>query len=277
MFSNKPGEKPGKRSYFNGTKWYLTAEHAAKWKPGPCVVWEITGQCPLGDKCTCAHLDRDALNAKNQRNKLGNYVEATMPARCKYVLKQIKSGAWSNMKGAKADAPCLVELLAWLPAQNGGEIDVDIVQSFISANKTAPEEELTEEEVAFIEECYQEVLDGEVNLPGTDEDDVDAEFAKFQEEEEIDAVWCLWAFEVIAWMNDRDIMQQNEAQLQMLRAEEQRLMEVCAQEVAAKAARSFAAVCRTPVARAVKRASDDDMDDYQWEGMVEEARMSSLM
>jgi hypothetical protein len=203
-----------------------------------------------------------------------------MPARCKYVLKQIKSGAWSNMKGAKADAPCLVELLAWLPAQNGGEIDVDIVQSFISANKTAPEEELTEEEVAFIEECYQEVLDGETNLPGTDEDDVDAEFAEFQAEEQVqnDMIDAFhWAFLTIAWMNDRDIMQQNEAQLQMLRAEEQRLMEVCAQEVAAKAARSFAAVCRTPVARAVKRVLVDDMDDYEWEGMVEEARTSSLM
>jgi hypothetical protein len=35
--------------------------------------------------------------------------------------------------------------------------------------------------------------------------------------------------------------------MEMLRAEEQRLMEVCAQEVAAKAARSFAAVCRAPV------------------------------
>lgn len=270
------------KSFFDKKKgkWILTAQDAADWTPGPCVVWEITGQCPLGDKCTCAHLDRDALNAKNQRNKLGNYVEATMPARCKYVLKQIKSGAWSNMKGAKADAPCLVELLAWLPAQNGGEIDVDIVQSFISANKTAPEEELTEEEVAFIEECYQEVLDGETNLPGTDEDDVDAEFAEFQAEEQVqnDMIDAFhWAFLTIAWMNDRDIMQQNEAQLQMLRAEEQRLMEVCAQEVAAKAARSFAAVCRTPVARAVKRVLVDDMDDYEWEGMVEEARTSSLM
>jgi hypothetical protein len=122
--------------------------------------------------------------------------------------------------------------------------------------KTASaEDELTDDEVAFIEECYQEVLDGETNLPGTDEDDVDAEFAKFQQEEEIDAVWCLWAFEVIAWMNDRDIMQQNEAQLQMLRAEEQRWIEACAQEEAAKAARSFAAVCRAPtVAPAVKGA-----------------------
>jgi hypothetical protein len=48
----------------------------------------------------------------------------------------IKSGAWSFMKGQiNPNAPCLMELLQWLPKQKGGEIDVDVVQSFIAANK----------------------------------------------------------------------------------------------------------------------------------------------
>jgi hypothetical protein len=126
------------KSYFNvrQNKWYLTAQDAAEWMPGPCVVWEITGQCPNGAECTCAHLNRDELDVKNWHNGLGNYVEATLGARCKYVLKMIKSGAWSFMKGQiNPNAPCLMELLQWLPKQKGGEIDVDVVQSFIAANK----------------------------------------------------------------------------------------------------------------------------------------------
>lgn len=266
---------PLSQSYFNvrQNKWYLTAEDAAEWTPGPCVVWEMAGQCPMGDKCTCAHLSREALDKKNKLNRLGNYVECTLPARCKYVLKQIKSGAWSNMKDIKPNAPCLVELLQWLPAQKGGEIDVDVVQSFISANKSASaEDELTEEEVAFIEECYQEVLDGEtasIDDVEVDEEELAEEFENFQKQEEKDIDWCLWAFQTIAEMNDREIMQQNKAQLEVLRAEEQRLK---------LAQVTFAAVCRkVPAARAVKRALVDDMGDYEWEGMVEEARTSPLM
>jgi len=272
---------PLERSFFDTKKgkWILTAEDAAKWKPGPCVVWEMTGQCPLGDKCTCAHLSRGMLNTKNQRNLLGDYVEQTLPARCKYVLKQIKSGAWSNMKDINAYAPCLVELLQWLPVQKGGEIDVDVVQSFISANKSASaEDELTEEEVAFIEECYQEVLDGEtasIHDVEVDEEELAEEFENFQKQEEKDIDWCLWAFQTIAEMNDREIMQQNEAQLEVLRAEEQRLKLA---QVAKAPLVTFAAVCRkVPAARAVKRALVDDMEDYEWDGMVEEARTSPLM
>jgi len=120
--------------------------------------------------------------------------------------------------------------------------------------KTASaEDELTDDEVAFIEECYQEMLDGETNLPGmndgpdegvVDWDEVDADF---QQEEEFTQV-CLNLFEAFA-AADEIVRQQEElnAQMEMLRAEEQRLMEVCAQEEAAKAARSFATVCRTPV------------------------------
>jgi hypothetical protein len=129
---------PLTKSYFNvkQNKWYLTAQDAAEWKPGPCVVWEITGQCPNSDECICAHENREVLNAKNQANKLGNYVESTLGARCKYVLKMIKSGAWSFMKGqVNPNAPCLEELLQWLPKQKDGEIDVDVVQSFLTANK----------------------------------------------------------------------------------------------------------------------------------------------
>ena len=122
--------------FFNGRKWYVPAPYAAEWKPGPCVVWEITGECRNGDECICAHLDREALNKKNHANELGNYVKRTLKARCRYVLNQIKSGAWSSMKGqVREEAQCLVELLEWLPKQEGGEIDVDVVQSFIAANK----------------------------------------------------------------------------------------------------------------------------------------------
>jgi hypothetical protein len=159
------------------------------------------------------------------------------------------------------------------------------------AAATVDESPLSEEEELEAQDLLDDMLGGETDSVVSDDDggpdevivdwdDVDAEFAKFQAEKEVqnDMIDAFhWAFLTIAGMNDRDIMQQNEAQLQMLRAEEQRLMEVCAQEVAAKAARSFAAVCRTPVARAVKRALVDDMDDYEWKGMAEEARTSSLM
>lgn len=120
------------------------------------------------------------------------------------------------------------------------------------------EDELTDDEVAFIEECYQEVLDGETNLPGmndgpdevvVDWDEVDAEFAEFEKQEEEDIDWCLCAFQTFADV-DNMIRKQEElsAQMMMLRAEEQRWIEACAQEEAARAARrSFAAVCRIPV------------------------------
>jgi len=135
---------PVSKSYFDVKKgkWFVTAQDAAKWKPGPCVVWEITSdsiqvRCPLDNKCPCAHLSREELDKKNRRNGLGDYVDCTLTARCKHVLNQIKSGAWNFMKDrVNPEAPCLVELLQWLSGQPGSEIDVDLVQSFISANKT---------------------------------------------------------------------------------------------------------------------------------------------
>lgn len=249
---------PGMRSYFDKKqgKWYLTAEDAAKWKPGPCVVWEITGQCPLGAKCTCAHLDRAALNDKNQRNRIGNYVECTMPARCKYVLKQIKGGQWAHMKGlVRADVPCLVELLEWLPAQPGGEIDVDVVQSFISANKPVIEiAELSNEEELEAQNLLDDMLilreeeeakifsrtpalgpSGDVP---TDPNVVAWEFENFQQEEESQQAF-LYACQFFADLNDWVYLQ-----------EEKRKAEEAAQ-VAVKA----------PVARAVKRAFPATMED----------------
>ena len=201
LYANTAG-MPLTEPYFNKKqgKWILPAEHAAKWKPGPCVVWEMTGQCPNGAKCTCAHLDRAALNKKNQRNRIGNYVECTLSARCKYVLKQIKGGQLAHMKGlVMADAPCLVELLEWLPAQPGGEIDVDVVQSFIAANKVAVAAELSEEEELeaqdfldkMLVECEEVEAEAFARTPAwapngvpTEENVVEWEFDNFQQEEE---------------------------------------------------------------------------------------------
>jgi hypothetical protein len=208
---------------------------------------------------------------------LGGYIEGTKVDGYVWFAKEVKKGSMTFPAGTfNADAPELQEALDYFSKREEWD-DVERIQSFISANKSAPEEDLTEEEVAFIEECYQEVLDDETNLPGmndgpdevvVDWDEVDAEFAEFQKQEEEDIDWCLWAFQTIAVMNDREIMQQNEAQLEVLRAEEQRLK---------LAQKSYATVCRAPVARAVNRALVDDMDDYEWEGMVEEARTSPLM
>jgi len=310
VFNNKPGEMPGMTtSYFNKKKgpkgqWFLTADDAARWKPGPCVVWEITGgRCPMGAECTCAHLDREALNAKNQRNKLGNYVEATLPARCKYVMKQIKGGQWAHMEGlVKAEAPCLVELLQWLPAQQGGEIDVDVVQSFIAAKKTGEIPPLSEEEELkaqdfldeMLDECEEEEEKAFARTPAwapngdvpTEGDVVAWEFENFQAEKERQEAF-LGACEILAGMNQRVYLQQVNAQLEWLRAEEQRLKEVCAQQEAAKTvakpvARNWAvlagagAVKAPTVVPAVKgevAVIDSDLDDYEWKGMGEENLM----
>ena len=129
------------------------------------------------------------------------------------------------------------------------------------AAATVDESPLSEEEELEAQDLLDDMLGGETDSVVSDDDggpdevivdwdDVDPEFAKFQAEEEVqnDMIDAFhWAFLTIAGMNDRVIMQQQAAQLQMLRAEEQRWIEACAQEVAAKAARSFAAVCRTPV------------------------------
>ena len=273
LYANATG-MPLKKSYFNGIQWILTAEDAARWKPGPCVVWEITGHCPLGDKCTCAHLDREALNKKNKRNKLGNYVEATLPARCNYVLKKIKRGAWSFMKGlVRADAPCLVELLKVLPDQPDGEIDVDTVQSFIAANKVGAKPQVSKTELAaitiqkwwrqqnelnqltpdeenFMQECSDEQQEFE-NFMEECENEAEAEKAEaygLMEDEEERQQAFLWACEVLADWNEKLQLQNVNAELERLRAEEQHLKEVCAQEEAAKrAAMNYAAATKRNV------------------------------
>ena len=310
MFNNKPGEMPGMtKSFYNEKqgKWYLTAQDAAKWKPGPCVVWEMMGQCPKGAKCTCAHLDRAALNDKNQRNSIGNYIECTMPARCKYVLKEIKGGQWAHMKGLiRAEAPCLVELLEWLPAQPGGEIDVDVVQSFITANKTVavasagggakPQiSEMTEEEEReaqnFLDEmlieCEEVEAEAFARTPAwapngdvpTEENVVAWEFENFQQEEDevkMREQAFLIACEILAGMNQWVYLQMVNAQLEWLRAEEQRL------KAATKPERNWAALVgggavKAPtVAPAVKGevvVLDDENDDYEWKNMSEEKLM----
>jgi hypothetical protein len=289
------------KSYYNvrQKKWYLTAEDAAEWTPGPCVVWEITGHCPMGAKCTCAHLDREALNAKNQRNCIGNYVEATTSARCKYVLKQIRDGAWSSMKGlVRAEAPCLVELLRWLPAQQSGKIDVDVVQSFIAANKPVIEiAELSNEEELEAQNLLDEMLieceevEAEIfartpawapngDVP-TEKAVVDWEFDNFQQEEE--SQWAfLTACQMLADLNDWIRLQEVNAQLELLRAEEQRQKE--AAKKVAKPARNWAvlvgagAVKAPTVAPAVRGevVVHDDCADYKWVGMDEEKKFGLM-
>jgi len=250
-------------------EYIVNCHEARRWKCGKCWKHRL-GFCPKGAKCTLSHETDEALQERNERNKLGGYLEGTKVDGYVWFAKEVKKGSMTFPTGTfNADAPELQEALDYFSKKEEWD-DVERIQSFISANKTAPEEELTEEEVAFIEECYQEVL-GEtasINDVEVDEEELAEEFENFQKQEEEDIDWCLWAFQTIAVMNDREIMQQNEAQLEMLRAEEQRLK---------LAQKSYATVCRAPVARAVKRALVDDMEDYEWEGMVEEARTSPLM
>ena len=305
----KEQKMPLTKSYFNvrQKKWYLTAEDAAKWKPGPCVVWEMTEQCSKGAECTCAHLSRDALNTKNQRNKLGNYVECTLPARCKYVLTQIKSGQWAHLKGqVNANAPCIVELLQWLPAQQGGKSDVDVVQSFIATSGEYPHSKLEfsattiqrwwrrdQDELnlqRLVDKIYIDAEDMEEEIfektpswaPNgdvpVDGEEVEAEASTFLFEQEC----AIWSFLVLckylADQNDWIRLQEVNAQLEWLRTEEQRLKKVAVKSYAAVvssplAPRNFGALLDkkpAPVAPAVMGVvdvyDDDDIADYEWKG-----------
>jgi hypothetical protein len=116
---------------------------------------------------------------------------------------------------------------------------------------------MSEEEELEAQEILDKVLEEvEASLPGMDGgpdevivdwDEVDEEFEIIRgEEERMEVCIPLWA--ACADVDD-NLCKQDElnAQMEMLRAEEQRWIEACAQEVAAKAARSFAAVCRAPV------------------------------
>jgi hypothetical protein len=114
---------------------------------------------------------------------------------------------------------------------------------------------MSEEEELEAQDFLDSVLEeAEANLPGmndgpdeviVDWDEVDAEF---QNEEEFTQV-CLDLFGAFA-AADEIVRQQEElsARMKILRAEEQRWIEACAQEKAARAARrSFAEACKTPV------------------------------
>jgi hypothetical protein len=230
-----------------------------------------------------------------------------MPARCKYVLKQIKGGQWAHMEGLiKAEAPCLVELLEWLPAQKGGMSDVDVVQSFIATNKTGEIPPLSEEEELDAQrqlddqliECEEVEAEAFARTPAwapngdvpTEGDVLAWEFDNFQAEEVAKEKAFLWACEILAGMNQWVYLQQVIAQLEWLRAEEQRLKEVCAQQEAAKqvakpVARNWAvlagagAVKAPTVAPAVKGevvVPDSDLDDYKWNGMGEEEKLGFM-
>jgi hypothetical protein len=73
---------------------------------------------------------------------------------------------------------------------------------------------------------------------------VDWEFDNFQDEEERQQAF-LWACEVLADWNEKFHLQNVNAELERLRAEEQHLKEVCAQEEAAKrAAMNYAAATK---------------------------------
>jgi len=120
----------------------------------------------------------------------------------------------------------------------------------------------------------------------TEGDVVAWEFENFQAEKERQEAF-LGACEILAGMNQRVYLQQVNAQLEWLRAEEQRLKEVCAQQEAAKTvakpvARNWAvlagagAVKAPTVVPAVKgevAVIDSDLDDYEWKGMGEENLM----
>lgn len=298
---------PLERSYFNvrQKKWYLTAEDAAKRKPGPCVAWEV-GYCPKGDKCTCAHLSRAALNDKNQRNRIGNYIECTLSARCKYVLKQIKGGQWAHMKGlVMADAPCLVELLEWLPTQPGGEIDVDVVQSFIAANKAvnvllpggqrgytlaleaaekateippmSEKEELEAQD--FLDEMLVECEEVEAaafartpawapNGVPTENAVVEWEFENFQQEEDM---YTREFLNVCAFLADYELYALGRMAEEAAAAQAKARQESADRWACFKPAK-VATIVAPPVAPAVKGVVvlDDDLDDYEWKGMSEE-------
>jgi hypothetical protein len=114
------------------------------------------------------------------------------------------------------------------------------------------------------------------------------EFENFQQEEERQEAF-LGACEILAGMNQWVYMQQVNAQMEWLRAEEQRLKEVCAQQEAAKKVakpeRNWAvlvgagAVKAPTVAPTVKGevvVSDSDLNDYEWKGMGEEEKLGLM-
>lgn len=302
-------------SYFNKkrNKWIVPAVDAAKWKPGPCAAWEV-GYCPNSDdKCTCAHLTRSVLNEKNQRNGIGNYVECTLPERCKHVLKMIKRGAWSYMKDlVMADAPCLVELLEWLPTQPGGEIDVDVVQSFISANRTA--NVLVpggQRRYGLAIKAADKAIEKAVEIPLSEEQELEAQdfldkmLVECEEvEAEAFARTPAWApngdapteENVVEWEFDNFQREEEESQRAILEICEfladyelyalgRMAEEAAAAQVAAKAKSAERWACFKPATVATKVAPtvapavkgvvvlDDDLDDYEWKGMDEEKLM----
>jgi hypothetical protein len=118
----------------------------------------------------------------------------------------------------------------------------------------------------------------------TERDVLEWEFDNFQAEEVAKEKAFLLACEILARWNEQVHLQMVNAQLEELRAEEQRLKEVCAQQEAAKKvakpARNWAvlagagAVKAPTVVPAVKgEVAVLDEDDYEWKGMREEKLM----
>ena len=111
---------------------------------------------------------------------------------------------------------------------------------------------MSEEEELEAQEILDDMLGGETDsvVSDADEDEIAEDYDEFQQEEERMQV-CLDLYE--AFGDADEIVRKKEelnAQMEMLRAEEQRWIEACAQEKAAKAARSFAAVAAAAAAAA---------------------------
>jgi hypothetical protein len=224
----------------------------------PCPHFVAYGECahrewPNAEGWSCKNYchPEDDIEAMHAKLAAQGWKNTRWESKTRDTLKKMGVDETPQIV-ARLDMFRLVAAATVAPA-TGDEIKV--------AEVTEDESPLSEEEELEAQEILDDMLDGETvsvvsdDDGGPDEvivdgDEVDAEFAEFQAEEEVqnDMIDAFhWAFLTIAGMNDRVIMQQQAAQLQMLRAEEQRWIEACAQEVAAKAARSFAAVCRTPV------------------------------
>lgn len=202
---------PEKREYIVNWK------EAQKWKCGKCIKHRL-GFCPMGDKCTLSHETDEELQARNERNKLGGYLEGTKKDGYEWLAKEVKKGKMTFPAGTfNADAPELKEALDYF-SKAGKWDDVEKIQSFITANKTgakpdADEIPLSEEEELeaqdFLDDMLIECEETEAaafartsawapngDAP-TEKAVVDWEFDNFQDEEERQDAF-LWACQFLA-------------------------------------------------------------------------------
>ena len=109
---------------------------ARRWKCGKCWKHRL-GFCPMGAKCTLSHETDEALQARNERNKLGGYLEGTKKDGYEWFAREVKKGSMTFPAGTfNADAPELAEALDYF-SKIGKQEDVERIRSFIAANKVA--------------------------------------------------------------------------------------------------------------------------------------------